>query len=65
MTIETENYIIEKNETYFETSTDAGKFALLRWLEKLKAQNKEFVCMLPEGSALFKKTIFHTSTPRA
>lgn len=29
MTIETENYVIETPETYFEISTDAGKLALL------------------------------------
>ncbi len=65
MAIETENYIIETPETYFEISTDAGKLALLGWLEILKAQDKEYVCMLPEGSVLLKKICFHTSTPRA
>jgi len=55
MTIETKNYIIETPEAYFEISSDAGKLALLGWLEKLKEQNKEYVCMLPDGSALLKK----------
>ena len=54
--IETENYIIETPETCFEISTDNGKLALLEWLEKLKEQNKEFVCRLPGGSVLLKKS---------